>query len=138
MERKERKILIEVSEEEYEKIKAGALEENVPTYEDVRKDVLEKLSDKDAKIIISNHYNLFMDNIDDVDLVAQIIRRSQDKSQSIYEHDAMSNEESVYINGTLRISKRDYSQINEPLVESRDTLTWHLKSFDDWGRKADN
>lgn len=135
MEKQERKILIEVSQEEYEKIKAGILGEYIPTYEDVRKDVLEKLSDEDVRILMSNHYSLIMDNIDDEALVSQIIRRSQDTTPPEHIREAVTAEEYMFARGTLQISKINRALVDEPLEKTRDTLTWHLKSFDDWGRK---
>lgn len=123
MENQERKILIEVSQEEYEKIKAGALEENIPTYEDVRKDVLEKLSADDISIIMFNYKDIIADSIDDEALICQILTRSQTKSPIISEKRPDSLKEYLVSHGVLQVTKRDRSS----LYLSDDKFEWVLR-----------
>lgn len=124
----ERKVLVEVTAEEYEKIKAGILGEHIPTYEEVKKDLLENISEDDARTLVKKHYRTIVDNLDGETLVGQIIRRTQDTKHTLYQ-DPVSGREYSIINGTLKIVKRDYSKIDEPLYESDDTLEWTLKSY---------
>ena len=117
-----RKILIEVTPEEYEKVKAGALNEHVPTYDEVRNDVLENLSSEDIKTLISNHQQAIMDNVDDPTLISQILRRSDVKDRMIF-HDPIMNRDFVIAKGLLEVSTQKGI--------SNDTFDWTLKSYNE-------
>lgn len=129
----ERKILVEVTAEEYEKIKAGILGEYIPTYEEVKKDLLENMSEDDAKILVKKHYQMIADNLDDEPLIAQIIRRTQKKENKIINDPVLAQDVAIG-QGILTVSRRDYAQINEPLYLSKDTFEWTLKSYHEIGR----
>ena len=133
MEKEERKILVEVSQEEYEKIKAGALNADIPTYESIKQDVLEKISADDVKVILSNHKSLILDSLDDMDLIIQIRNRSQSRTSIETGRDTISQRDYMRMSGTLQITKRDYSQVLEPTYLSQDTFYWRLEGYPDDG-----
>lgn len=128
-----RKIMVEVTEEEYEKIKAGVLEKDIPTYEDAKEDLLENLSDEDAKKIFEKHQSIIIDNILDDVLIGEIINRTKERSKvdTIHVEDAASAQEFVLMKGTLEhLEKTDYSRWDNPVIISDDTFDWQLKIFD--------
>lgn len=128
-----RKIMVEVTEEEYEKIKAGVLEKDIPTYEDVKKDLLENLSDEDAKKIFEKHQNIIIDNILDDVLIGEIINRTKERSKvdTIHVREAASAQDFVLMKGTLEhLKKTDYARWDNPVIISDDTFDWQLKIFD--------
>lgn len=129
----ERKIMVEVSEKEYEKIKAGILEENVPTYEEVKEDLLKNLSDEDAAKIFEKHSSTILSNIIDDVLIGEIISRTKGRSKvdTIHVRDAASAQDFVIMKGTLEhLKKKDFSRWEEPVIISDDTFDWQLKVFD--------
>lgn len=128
----ERKILIEVTAEEYERIKAGALDKEVPTFESVKEKLLEKLSEEDAKQIVDKHTAIIVSNILDDILIGEVIKRTKNRSSSGVTktefYDAASDEGYVLMKGELEhLEKKDYSQWNEPVVASDDVFTWSMK-----------
>lgn len=128
-----RKIMVEVTEEEYEKIKAGALEKDIPTYEDVKKDLLENLSDEDAKKIFEKHKSIIIDNILDDVLIGEIIIRTKKRSKvdTIQVREAVSARDFTLMKGTLEhLKKKDYARLDNPVITSDDTFDWQLKIFD--------
>ena len=129
----ERKIMVEVSEKEYEKIKAGILEENVPTYEEVKEDLLKNLSDEDAAKIFEKHSSTILSNIIDDVLIGEIISRTKGRTKvdTIHVRDAASAQDFVIMKGTLEhLKKKDFSRWEEPVIISDDTFDWQLKVFD--------
>ena len=129
----ERKIMVEVTKEEYEKIKDGALEKDIPTYEDVKKDLLENLSDEDAKKLFEKHQSIIIDNISDDVLIGQIIIRTKERSKvdTIQVREAVSARDFVLMKGTLEhLKKTDYARWDNPVITSDDTFDWQLKIFD--------
>ena len=128
----ERKILIEVTAEEYEKIKEGILGQHIPTYEEIKKDLIENMSEDDVKALVRKHYQIIADNLDDENLIGQIIRRTQEKTNKIMNDPVLAQDVAVG-QGILTVSKRDYAQVNEPLYLSKDTFEWTLKSYHEMG-----
>ena len=131
MKMENRKIMVEVTEEEYEKIKAGILKKDIPTYEEVKKDLLENLSDEDVKMLLVKHLDTFLANVLDDTLIGQIIIRTQDRSNSVEQisyRDAASNKDYTIIKGRLEhLTKKDHSQLTIPVIESNDVFDWQLK-----------
>lgn len=130
----ERKIMVEVTEEEYEKIKVGILEKDIPTYESIKKDLLEKMSDEDVKMLLDKHIDTILTNILDEYLIGQIIKRTIDRSNNVEQisyMDAVSNKEYTIIKGSLEhLLKRDHSQWGtKSLLESNDVFDWSLKEY---------
>ena len=130
METKERKIMVEVTEEEYERIKAGALEEHIPTYEEIKQDLLKNLSDQDAKLLLEKHSSVIFSNALDEALISEIIHRTKNRSQiergSM--RDAASARDFMFSKGTLNhIMKKDCAKIGDPVFESLDEFSWVLK-----------
>lgn len=133
METKERKIMVEVSPEEYEKIRAGILKKDIPTYEDVKKDLLENLSDEDAKKILEKHSSTILSNIIDDALIGEIVCRTRrySKVDATQVGEAASERSFVLVKGTLEhLKKKDFSLWDEPVIISDDTFDWQLKIFD--------
>lgn len=130
----ERKILIEVTPEEYERIKVGALEKDVPTYEQIKKEMISNLSEDDINEILSNRHETVMKNMVDEELLTEIVRRTRSKGEvynKTYE-DAHSMSIYTILSGELNnIKKRDYSKIDEPIIESKDTFSWTIKHFEE-------
>ena len=132
MEKQERKILIEVSQEEYEKIKAGILEKDIPTYEDVKKDFVEEISEEDIKALLEKHSFDILENVVDDVLIGEIIRRTKERSSSDVQRieycDPMSAQDYVVVKGELEhLEKKDNSQIGEPVITSNDVFSWTIK-----------
>lgn len=128
-----RKIMVEVTEEEYEKIKAGILEKDIPTYEEVKKDLLENLSDEDAAKIFEKHSSTILSNIVDDVLIGEIINRTKERSKvnTIQVREAVSLRDFVLMKGTLEhLKKIDYARWDNPVIISDDTFDWQLKIFD--------
>ena len=130
MKNQERKIMVEVSPEEYEKIKAGALEVNVPTYEQVKNELINNLLTKeDVELIIDKHIAAIMASVSDDVLIGQIIQRTTDKTKPENRLEPMRAKEYMVISGTLQVIKRDYAQVDNPIVKSEDEFIWTLKSY---------
>ena len=128
-----RKIMVEVTEEEYKKIEAGVLEKDIPTYEDVKKDLLENLSDEDAKKIFEKHQSIIINNILDDVLIGEIINRTKERSKvdTTRVGEAVSVQDFFLMTGTLKhLKKKDYARWDNPVITSDDTFDWQLKIFD--------
>lgn len=122
--------MVEVSEEEYEKIKAGALEVDVPTYEQVKNELINNLLTKeDVALILDKHIAVIMANVPDDALIGQIIQRTTDKTKPEHRLEPMMAREYMAISGTLKVERRDYSQVGNPVLENKDEFHWTLKSF---------
>lgn len=122
-----RKIMVEVTEEEYEKIKSGALDKDVPTYETIKKDFLENISEEDARAIFEIHCLSFLRSATDEELISQIVSRTKGKTQRAIS-EPVSCQEYTLMGGTLRkITKRDYAKYDTPIIQSEDEFTWTLK-----------
>ena len=132
MEKQERKILIEVSQEEYEKIKAGILEKDIPTYEDVKKDFVKEMSEEDIKALLQKHSFDILENVADDVLIGEIIRRTKERSSSDVQRmeyrDPMSGRDYAIIKGELEhLEMKDQSQFGEPIIKSDDVFSWTIK-----------
>lgn len=128
----ERKIMVEVTKEEYEKIKAGILEVSIPTYEDVKQDLIKDLSKEDIELLLKKHQQLILDSVTDDALVAQIIRRTKDKGNPVIMFDPVKGAEYTTTRGELKnLKKRDYSIAEEPIIQSHDNFSWTLQCFNE-------
>lgn len=127
----DRKIMVEVTAEEYEKIKAGILKEYVPTYEEVKNDLIKNIKEEDIKLLLKEHSTDILSLALDSELIAQIIRRTRDRTSPVFKRDPAAAEDYYFTKGTMKnLKKVDYSQWGEPVIESCDTFYWELTTFD--------
>ena len=130
----DRKIMVEVTEEEYELIKLGVLNEGfeTPKYEDLRKELLNEITEEDAKTIFEKHNQFFLGLATDQEIVGEIVNRTKNKTNTAL-RDPVSNQDFVVAKGQLKgLTKRDFSQIGEPIVvNSEDEFSWTLKIIEE-------
>ena len=105
-----RKIMVEVTEDEYELIKLGVLKEDfeIPKYEDLRKELFNEITEEDAKMIFEKHRKIFLSIATDQEIVGEIILRTEDKTNTTM-RDPVSNQDFVMAKGKLKgLTTRDY------------------------------
>lgn len=126
--------MVEVTEEEYEKIKGGILAESIPTYEQVREEVFENLSAEDAALLLDKHLGIILHNIVDRDLIAEIMLRTKRNGKplkTMVVRDPISIRDYTIIQGELsNINKVEREKADEPVVETDDIFSWTLKTYE--------